>query len=147
MASKEQRLINSMRQKMPQSSGNDIFNTFGWHDMYEIPKGFIGMWAGTIASIPKGWALCDGTNGSPDMRELIPRGAGAGADGGGATGIGSHCHAAGGIVTGVNSTSLGVTTGLTNVAACGHTHCTSGNSGAVTALIVACIEVLFIQKT
>jgi len=26
------------------------------------------MWSGSIASIPTGWALCDGTNGTPDLR-------------------------------------------------------------------------------
>ena len=33
-----------------------------------VPKGTIVMWAGSIASIPTGWALCDGTNGTPDLR-------------------------------------------------------------------------------
>jgi microcystin-dependent protein len=33
-----------------------------------VPKGTIVMWSGTIASIPSGWALCDGTNGTPDLR-------------------------------------------------------------------------------
>lgn len=31
-----------------------------------IPSGFIGMWSGT--TIPEGWALCDGENGTPDLR-------------------------------------------------------------------------------
>lgn len=31
-----------------------------------VPSGFIGMWSGT--EIPDGWALCDGTNGTPDLR-------------------------------------------------------------------------------
>ena len=26
------------------------------------------MWSGSIASIPSGWALCNGTNGTPDLR-------------------------------------------------------------------------------
>ncbi len=33
-----------------------------------IPSGFIAMWHGSIASIPSGWQLCDGTNGTPDLR-------------------------------------------------------------------------------
>ena len=33
-----------------------------------LPSGFIGMWSGSIASIPPSWALCDGTNGTPDLR-------------------------------------------------------------------------------
>lgn len=33
-----------------------------------VPKGVINMWSGTIASIPRGWALCDGTNGTPNLK-------------------------------------------------------------------------------
>jgi hypothetical protein len=33
-----------------------------------IPTGIISMWSGSIASIPSGWLLCDGTNGTPDLR-------------------------------------------------------------------------------
>lgn len=31
--------------------------------------GLILMWSGTIATIPAGWQLCDGTNGTPDLRD------------------------------------------------------------------------------
>lgn len=35
--------------------------------------GLIVMWHGSIASIPKGWVLCDGTNGTPDLRgKFVP---------------------------------------------------------------------------
>jgi microcystin-dependent protein len=33
-----------------------------------IVKDMIIMWSGAIADIPYGWALCDGTNGTPDMK-------------------------------------------------------------------------------
>jgi hypothetical protein len=33
-----------------------------------LPTGMIMLWSGTIASIPTGWALCDGTGGTPDLR-------------------------------------------------------------------------------
>ena len=39
-------------------------------------KGIITMWYGSIASIPFGWALCDGTNGTPDLRDKFVMGAG-----------------------------------------------------------------------
>lgn len=29
--------------------------------------GMVQMWSGTIATIPAGWALCDGTNGTPNL--------------------------------------------------------------------------------
>lgn len=36
---------------------------------YECPSGVIVMWSGSIKNIPKGWLLCDGTKGTPDLRE------------------------------------------------------------------------------
>jgi hypothetical protein len=33
----------------------------------EIPTGLIAVWHGTLADIPDGWALCDGTNGTPNL--------------------------------------------------------------------------------
>jgi hypothetical protein len=33
-----------------------------------IPKGIICIWSGSVASIPAGWVLCDGSNGTPDIR-------------------------------------------------------------------------------
>jgi microcystin-dependent protein len=32
------------------------------------PSGLISMWSGPINTIPGGWALCDGANGTPDLR-------------------------------------------------------------------------------
>lgn len=34
-----------------------------------VPGGGIIMWAGTIASIPTGWGLCDGSFGTPDLTD------------------------------------------------------------------------------
>lgn len=33
-----------------------------------IPSGGIIMWSGAISAIPSGWYLCDGANGTPDLR-------------------------------------------------------------------------------
>ncbi len=41
-----------------------------------IPKGAILLWSGSIASIPAGWQLCDGTNGSPNLKNVFVVGAG-----------------------------------------------------------------------
>lgn len=35
----------------------------------KIPRGIISMWAGGVDDIPSGWHLCDGTNGTPDLRD------------------------------------------------------------------------------
>jgi len=41
-----------------------------------FPSGGIIMWSGSINDIPVGWALCDGTNGTPDLRDRFIVGAG-----------------------------------------------------------------------
>lgn len=41
-----------------------------------IPTGLISIWYGAVDSIPDGWALCDGTNGTPDLRDRFVLGAG-----------------------------------------------------------------------
>jgi len=43
-----------------------------------VPKGGIVLWSGSPATIPAGWALCDGTNGTPDMRDRFIMGGGGG---------------------------------------------------------------------
>jgi microcystin-dependent protein len=41
-----------------------------------LPFNTIAIWSGSIASIPTGWQLCDGTNGTPDLRNKFLVGAG-----------------------------------------------------------------------
>ena len=41
-----------------------------------VPQGGIIMWSGSIAGIPTGWALCDGTNGTPNLQDRFVVGAG-----------------------------------------------------------------------
>jgi hypothetical protein len=59
--------------------------------------GMIMMWSGSIASIPSGWVLCNGSSGTPDLRDRFVVGAGStyavGATGGSADAIVvSHTH-------------------------------------------------------
>lgn len=42
-----------------------------------IPTGVIVMWSGSIASVPNGWFLCSGANGTPDLRDRFLVGAGS----------------------------------------------------------------------
>ena len=42
-----------------------------------IPSGCILMWFGSTATIPNGWHLCDGSNGTPDLRNRFIVGAGS----------------------------------------------------------------------
>lgn len=38
--------------------------------------GMIVLWSGDVGEIPAGWQLCDGTNGTPDLRNRFLVGAG-----------------------------------------------------------------------
>lgn len=61
--------------------------------MQEVPTGTIVLWAGAIGAIPAGFVLCDGNNGTPDLRNQFIVGAGdtyaVDANGGGV----QHTHA------------------------------------------------------
>jgi hypothetical protein len=41
-----------------------------------VPAGGIIMWSGSIASIPAGYYICDGQNGTPDLRDRFVVGSG-----------------------------------------------------------------------
>lgn len=106
-----------------------------------IPAGLIAIWSGSLGSIPAGWTLCNGTNGTPDLRNSFIVGAGStyavGATGGSADAIVvSHTHtitdpghlhnttssgsgtlinaAASGLTGASTSTTATATTGITN---------------------------------
>lgn len=38
-------------------------------------RGLIVMWSGPFAQVPPGWAICDGTQGTPDLRDRFIVGA------------------------------------------------------------------------
>lgn len=40
-----------------------------------IPAGLICMWSGSSFNIPSGWALCNGNNNTPDLRDKFVLGA------------------------------------------------------------------------
>ncbi|MBA7678649.1 hypothetical protein ES703_86927 [subsurface metagenome] len=40
-------------------------------------QNIIVLWSGAIVDIPAGWALCDGNNGTPDLRDCFVIGAGS----------------------------------------------------------------------
>jgi hypothetical protein len=57
-----------------------------------IPAGLIAMWHGLLVNIPTGWNLCDGTNGTPDLRSKFVKGAAAAANPGATGGSATHTH-------------------------------------------------------
>lgn len=113
-----------------------------------LPTGLILMWKGTIATIPAGWALCNGSGGTPDLRDKFIVGATQDDGGVAKTNItGSLTQSGGAIVTatgyaivtdsghyhdlGVGGTDVGTnmpnyytttTTMSANVSDSGHTH-------------------------
>lgn len=46
------------------------------YEAASIPSGVITMWSGTSTNIPEGWLLCNGSNGTPDLRDRFIVGAG-----------------------------------------------------------------------
>lgn len=77
----------------------------GFVKLHAVPAGVILAWGGNVENIPAGWALCNGLNGTPDLRDKFIRGAGSltvlpGNSGGSAThnhstsitASGSHTH-------------------------------------------------------
>lgn len=85
-----------------------------------LAKYTILMWYGTLASIPPGWQICDGTNGTPDLRGYFVRGALAGQPGDNAA-HGSEQHDHGGVTDIPTGNQLRLT-GALNTPSTGHTH-------------------------
>lgn len=79
---------------------NAFKNTSGASQM--PAKGDIALWLGSLSSIPVGWKLCDGSDGTPDMRDRYyknPASASASTTGGSNThshGAQSHSHSTSG---------------------------------------------------
>lgn len=63
-----------------------------------VPSGGIIMWSGAIANIPEGWALCDGQNSTPDLRDRFIIGAGDDRPSGSVGGSETHAHSVSGTV-------------------------------------------------
>lgn len=98
-----------------------------------VPSGVIVMWSGSVASIPSGWVICDGTNSTPDLRDRFVIGAGstyAVAATGGATTINiAHTHTVSG-TTGTPSSTTNVDGSSSPVGSGVHTHTFSATSSS-----------------
>lgn len=89
-----------------------------------MPSGGIIMWSGSVASIPTGWVLCDGTNSTPDLRNRFVVGAGStysvGATGGSSTttltaaNLPAHTHSFSGSTSGAGDHRHNLTFGTSN---------------------------------
>lgn len=128
---------------------------------YLVPAGAIIMWSGTIATIPSGWVLCNGSNSTPDLRNLFIVGANADSGGlakstitgsalqtGGSVTITTGNLPASGIIIPTNNSgsSFGSTSiAMSNQAA--NTTVTSNNLGSGNAYTQPFFALAFIMKT
>jgi hypothetical protein len=96
--------------------------------------GSIVMWSGSVAEIPTGWQLCDGSNGTPDLRDRFIVAAGgsytAGTTGGSTTitvnNLPSHSHTLSSLSAGVSGTTGGGGAHSHGVNDPGHAHAQVG---------------------
>lgn len=110
-----------------------------------VPAGCILLWSGSIGSIPAGWYLCNGSNGTPDLRDRFIVGAGSSyavnGTGGSANAIVvSHTHTATSLVTdpGHTHTSNATSTTYNGAVSSGAATPVSGTStSATTGITVA----------
>ena len=61
------------------SSLNYLNDKVNNEEFGDIPTGVVVAWSGSEAQIPSGWALCNGLNGTPDLRNRFIYGSGTGA--------------------------------------------------------------------
>lgn len=111
-------------------------------DPTNVPIGGIILWSGSVASIPTHFVLCNGANGTPDLRDRFVIGAGGtrspGATGGASTHThtvgesgsgGSHSHSVSG-TTGGPSATVSRLDGVMGAGSATHTHSFSATSGS-----------------
>ena len=74
-----------------------------------VPTGVICLWSGLVTAIPDGWALCNGSNGTPNLRDRFIVGAGSTYAPGATGGANTHTHTASAANT-TAGTTIGATT-------------------------------------
>lgn len=88
----------------------------------EMISGMIIAWAGAVVDIPPGFVLCDGNNGTPDLRDRFMLGAGGSFSPGETGGQNSHQHNYGGATDVPSGSPVSVGSGGGNAAAPTHSH-------------------------
>lgn len=96
----------AMTEVAPGASGNVLTsNGSAWTSGTAFVTGMIMLWSGSVGSIPSGWALCDGTSGTPNLTDRFVVGAG-------------------------NSYAVDATGGSADAVVVSHTHTFSGTTGS-----------------
>lgn len=60
----------------PTVGGQGIWHSGNLNLSALFPVGMVMMWYGSAGAVPSGWAVCDGSNGTPDLRNRFVVGAG-----------------------------------------------------------------------
>ena len=112
-----------------------------WTTLTVFVKGMIMLWSGSTDTIPSGWALCDGANGTPNLRDRFVVGAGnsyaVNATGGSANAtLVSHSHTLSGTAaaSSVSGTAAASSLSGTTGAGGGHNHSASTSVATKTGL-------------
>lgn len=63
---------------MSQTSAQLLADSLGTASTGTVPIGGIILWSGSTGSVPDGWALCNGSNGTPNLQDRFVVGAGSG---------------------------------------------------------------------
>lgn len=120
-------------------------------ELPSIPTGLICMWSGTV--IPDGWALCNGENGTPDLRDRFVIGSGSSyltGDTGGSDSIDtSHTHDYSGTTDGSIYCNISTNAGNTYYATHRHDHTYSGTThsgGDVHSILPPYFALAYIMK-
>jgi len=71
---------------------NDLRALIPAFSMLSGSKGIIVGWSGNTADVPDGWHICEGNNGTPDLRNRFIRGAPANTAAGNTGGANQHTH-------------------------------------------------------
>ena len=125
-----------------------------------VPTGVIVLWSGTIATIPSGWVLCDGSNSTPDLRDRFVVGAKQDDSSTAKTNVTGSLTQTGGAATDSITVSVSGTTGwASNQSGSGmpydpnigepdhHTHSFSGSGSATVDTLPPYYALAYIMKT
>lgn len=114
-----------------------------------VPSGVILMWSGSLATIPAGFVLCDGQNGTPNLSGKFVRGAGTpGATGGSSTASFTPQGSVGAIAASVAAAQK-IGTGASSAAVNNHTHPAPTFTGTLSLIptVPPYYELAYIMKT
>ena len=99
-----------------------------------VPIGGIIPYNGAFDGIPSNWALCDGTNGTPDLRAVFILGTATEGDVGDTGGSDTHSHNAGTLAVASHSTAADTAVTGAGARVTTATHSVSGATEATTTL-------------